>query len=675
MLRCNAMSASTATSATARSAALTPPNHKTSAGAEVFSPIRSHGSDPDVAELSRDLLRSLGNAEPKTPEVLVTAIVRKIAPTDPQWRPSNPRYVTLFHSVQHDLDTDLQPVLRKQATARVDMLAAPIKSNLDATAVSQLLAFYRSPMGGRYLQFQEGVSRVVSQGMAEITRGLFGGGPAPTALQQPASPEVIEQRQRLMMNSWLVLATASPKTGPASGSTHAEPGPDEAMGGMLGTIALLHGQELDQLQRTFGPDLPRFSDFHKSDAMRAALAALRGATAPKSGAGPSTEAEFKAALEQSVTAHGGAWKAAYLQGSTPVGTQSAVEPDHPAPPASAQPSSSTSDPFPQAPEPSLSTLKAIPPGDQVVLEVEPTSNAGIRIYDLTKQQVYRWELPADVSNRPAPQGVQRSSWASGAGELLFATSDHAYFINKSGRVQPLNLMMPGKLRPFDGMETYAISPDGELVSYYLYTRDQSDRQPDGFGKLYVDVMYQRIRGSAPITLMREERPMSLAWSRDAGRLALGTFDGKVLIMDRTGKQITALQVGQPVVNGRPRGSIYVIRWSPDGTRIGFVYESTIDGGLYTAKSDGTAMQHIKFALGDMDLKSFDWSPDSRHLVFRSFFGAKEICNYQAIGYKFNTGSFPCIRGINLYVSNADGTEVRKIMPEPDYVSGELFWIQ
>jgi WD40 repeat protein len=336
--------------------------------------------------------------------------------------------------------------------------------------------------------------------------------------------------------------------------------------------------------------------------------------------------------------------------------------------------------FPQTPKIQLPALKTIPPGDEVVLEVGPPDAEeypGIRIVDLTQAKAYAWDLPREVLDGPAPQGgVQRASWSPLAQELLFAKLNGAYLISKAGRTRSLVIQMPGKLKPFEGVETPALSADGRFIAYYLYTRDAGDPQPDGFGRLYVDLMYQAIEGARPVSLMREVRPSALSWSPNGEKLACATFDAQLIVLDRGGRPRATVQIGAPPdARGIPQGSIYTVRWSPDGTRIGLVYASKSVSGLYTVRPDGTDLQAVKFASPNVDLKSFAWSPDGRRLVFRSYFEGSKTCNYSALGYKFNVGEFPCIYSSNLFTSNADGTNLRKILRKADYHMGELFWIQ
>jgi len=76
---------------------------------------------------------------------------------------------------------------------------------------------------------------------------------------------------------------------------------------------------------------------------------------------------------------------------------------------------------------------------------------------------------------------------------------------------------------------------------------------------------------------------------------------------------------------------------------------------------------------DLSIRNFAWSPDGRRFALRVEADSK--CNYAAIGFKRQTGHFPCIYSRNLIVVDVDGSHLTKVTPTPDFDSGELFWIQ
>ena len=651
--------------------------------------VGMRASDGDIDELQHDLARILGEpSKPTTPAPLVGNVVHNIAPQDSQWTPANPRYVAMFKVVQGDLDRDLTSILLRQRADGERLLHGLLASHLSGTQVAQLLQFLRTPTGRRYMVFQERLNGIVSQGLSHALLAALTGGASGPSSPDVGSPALLEERLRVLQLSYVTLVSNSSAPSGQAARTEANPRQEDPMTSMLSVVAGIRGAEVDQLRVAYETDLERFADFHRSAAMKALLAMFRAPDLPKGAPGNSDQAALQTALERSVATHSASWKAAYAQAHQ----EQAAAPSGTAGVTTAAPASSRSDmdgEFPRAPEVQLSPLKTIPPGDEIVLEVGQTTgrsqdgrmqyHTGIRVFDLTQAHVYQWDLPNEVLDGVAPQGMQRASWSPATSELLYEKFDQAYLISKSGQARPLAMQMPGKLKPFDGVETPALSPDGRFIAYYLYTRDVGDRQPDGFGRLYVDLMYESTQGSQPVTLLREVRPSSLAWSPDGEKLACGTFDGRLIVLDRTGGHTATVQIGAPPnANGVLQGSIYTLRWNPDGTRIGLVYTSfapRFNSGFYTVRPDGTEPRQVKFGAADVELKSFSWSPDGRRLVFRSFFQASKICNYSAVGYKVNTGNFPCVDGTNVFTSNADGTNLRKISPQPDYSQGELFWIQ
>lgn len=348
--------------------------------------------------------------------------------------------------------------------------------------------------------------------------------------------------------------------------------------------------------------------------------------------------------------------------------------------------------FPRVPEKHLPLLKAIPRQGEFLVEVGESfgrfSSSGmnfrsdVSIFELATHKEYHWDLPQVLLDGLAPQSsLHRASWAPQSSSLLFAKLNEAFLISKDGAIRALTLQMPGHLKPFDGIETYAMSPDGQSIAFYLYTRDVGDRQPDGYGKLYVDLMLEKTAGSPPVTIMRETRPSALTWSPDGQKIAYGTMDGQVVILSQSGKKLLSAQVGAtPGPTGFGREMIWDLKWQPDGQQLGILIYPT--RRLCLMDDKGT-LKKIEFkSTGifkqEVTVNSFAWSPDGHRVAFRSAFEAPENCNHRALSYKFETGNFPCLNGSYLYIGNSDGTGLTRITPTADYAyasQGELFWVQ
>jgi ankyrin repeat protein len=343
--------------------------------------------------------------------------------------------------------------------------------------------------------------------------------------------------------------------------------------------------------------------------------------------------------------------------------------------------------FPSEPVKHLPAIKSIPVDDQIVLEVRNKNTDGvpneIGVFNLTRHTEAKWDVVSDALREiPAVAFGSQADWARGSGKLLYATTRSVHLISREGTASELRLQMPGKLFALQGMTAYALSADGQRVAYMLYTRDIGEREPDRYGKLYTDLMYQRIEGSPPISLWNDQsvvlRP---AWRPDGAAIAHTDSEQNLVVSDLNGRTLWSFHPG-PVpqagsIAGMIAGDINEIRWDPSGKRLAYLMGLPIPH-IYVVNADGSGNKPIEFhgflvSGKDLSIRSFAWSPDGHRFVFRTDAGKR--CNYTGVGYKIETGNFPCIYSKNLFIADVDGSHLTKITPTPDYDSGELFWIQ
>jgi TolB protein len=163
-----------------------------------------------------------------------------------------------------------------------------------------------------------------------------------------------------------------------------------------------------------------------------------------------------------------------------------------------------------------------------------------------------------------------------------------------------------------------------------------------------------------------ERPR---WSPDRRRIAFSRnadIAPEILVIDVDGKGgIVRLAEGADPA------------WSPDGTKIVFASNGSRPGsasGIYVMNADGSGIRQLTSpnnfdqcpqGTSASDLKP-DWSPDGKTILFERDFSIDEFTDGLDCG---GSGSI-----INVYIMNADGTEVRRLRPVDLWDSdGEPAW--
>jgi len=350
-------------------------------------------------------------------------------------------------------------------------------------------------------------------------------------------------------------------------------------------------------------------------------------------------------------------------------------------PKPSQSSALPPDGWPIPPEKHLALIKALPANDQIILEVRDKGTFGalneIGVFNLTTHSETRWDILGNALREvPARRFGAYADWAP-RGQLLYATESSVHLVSRDGSTIELHLNMPGGLKPLDGMTAYALSPNAQQVAYLLDTRDLSDQQQDKRGKFYNDLMIQETQGSPPVSIWRDGAVIRPTWRPDGAAIAHTDSDHNLVLSDLAGKTLWSFHPGPPTTSGSIADYILEIRWDPSGKRLAFLMGSPIPK-IYLVNADGTGTKPVEFhnLLGmdrDLSIRNFAWSPNGQQLAFRAEADSK--CNYAALGFKFETGHFPCIYSRNLFTVNVDGSHLNKVTPNPDFDSGELFWIQ
>jgi len=150
------------------------------------------------------------------------------------------------------------------------------------------------------------------------------------------------------------------------------------------------------------------------------------------------------------------------------------------------------------------------------------------------------------------------------------------------------------------------------------------------------------------------------WSPDRRRIAFGReadgSPGEILVIDVDGKGGTVR-----VAEGTDPA------WSPDGTKIVFASNAGAPlgsaVGIYVMNADGSGIRQLT-SPNNFDQCSVgasasdfnpDWSPDGKRILFQRDFNTDDLGG-------FDCGLDGYGRISNVYVMNADGTEVRRLRP-------------
>ena len=273
--------------------------------------------DKNVIALRETVIALAGDPDINpTIDMLAAVQVRILGAKDSTWKGDNPNWAQVYNIVHDDLSRDVGLLLLAQVRDMAAHWDYELPIHLTSSQINELLRFYRSDVGQRYIAFQKQLIAVQEDVLSAsvVSRASAGADPhrvavAPTAAQ-------IGSRKSVAALSWvyLMLTALGPSGSP---NRNANASDDKIIHDtMVDALAKVRGPALDQLSVQYHADLPAFATFQESSVANA-LILVYGFVAKGVQADPKAPGTaFEAALQRSVEQHTPAWKAAYEAGRT-----------------------------------------------------------------------------------------------------------------------------------------------------------------------------------------------------------------------------------------------------------------------------------------------------------------------------------------------------------------------
>ena len=260
--------------------------------------------------------------------------------------------------------------------------------------------------------------------------------------------------------------------------------------------------------------------------------------------------------------------------------------------------------------------------------------------------------------------------AFGEGRIVFKMSEEIYIMGSNGAGKTEILLADFHIR------SPALSPDGERIAY------TASNDPGGGDRhlLYI----RHIETGNEFRLISEDNAYHPAWSADGEQIAYD--DGGDLY-------ISSVDMANPQVFKITHGGSHHTNptWSPDGRQIAFA--SNLDGNwnIFAINVDGT--NRVRLTNDPADDERPDWSPDGRHIAFMTHrHGTWDIYivntrtfvetqltesdgNYQKPSWSPDGEKIAFSEEAEgeIYVIDADGTDLTNITNSPDHHEGSADW--
>jgi hypothetical protein len=269
----------------------------------------------DVIALRETVIALAGEPDINpTIDMLAAVQVRIVGAKDSTWKGDNPNWTQVFNIVHDDLSRDVGLLLQAQVRDTAAQWDHELPAHLTPGQIEELLKFFRSELGLRYLAFQKQLIAVQQEVLSASVVDRAPAGADPLRVAVAATAAQIDSRKSVAALSWvyLILTALGPSGSPSRNASTTDDKSIHDM--MVDALATVRGPELDLLNARYHADLPAFAAFTESPVAKA-LILVYGFVAKDIQADPKAPGmTFTTALQRSVEQHTPEWKAAYEAG-------------------------------------------------------------------------------------------------------------------------------------------------------------------------------------------------------------------------------------------------------------------------------------------------------------------------------------------------------------------------
>jgi hypothetical protein len=237
-------------------------------------------------------------------ELSVALSMQMVAPGDPTWNPSHPRWTVVHDLVSRDLALDLGAANAAAERATKPLWERHLSRELPTSELQYLLDFYRSPRGIRYRDFQRALDEArISAATEYLTRPL-----AQRQRTSKASPELQALGERANALSLTAILARNEAAPPAGAHSTASVAQDPSLSDRFAS-------DFRQLEVQYKDELDAFRAFNESPAIASVRKAALSVTNELPDV-PEYQRQFMLSLGEPLK-RSAEWQAAYAGQANP----------------------------------------------------------------------------------------------------------------------------------------------------------------------------------------------------------------------------------------------------------------------------------------------------------------------------------------------------------------------